>query len=230
MAREFTDVEQYRLRNADLAIRPAVLRRLLGNCRGESILDLGCGDGSLTLPFCHEAKRVVLLDRSHTMLAAAQAAVPQACTAQVDVVRADYSDYSPYAPFDVVVCVGMLAHARSIRDVMAHVAGLTRPGGRCVVQVTDGGRPLGLAMYAAHSVKGRCAPARSYGLNFTTAPRLRELAEALGLSVVRTEHYAVTLPGLNRLPRSLLRTYAAWTVDHPARRLGSEVMILCSRE
>jgi ubiquinone/menaquinone biosynthesis C-methylase UbiE len=88
----FSDPDRYRRRNADLPVRPVVVRRLLGDCSGRSILDLCCGDGSLTMPLCGEARLLVLLDRSVAMLEVARASMRAECVQRVHYEACDLSD------------------------------------------------------------------------------------------------------------------------------------------
>jgi 2-polyprenyl-3-methyl-5-hydroxy-6-metoxy-1,4-benzoquinol methylase len=226
----FSDPDRYRRRNADLPIRPTVVRRLLGSCRGQSILDLGCGDGSLTIPMCGEASRLVLLDRSAAMLDEARRGTPPECSEHVSYVEADLDEYEPRETFDVLVCVGVLAHVRSIADTVERVARLLSPGGRCIIQFTDGRRPLGMLLHASQAIKRWRGDGTGYRPNYTTARAVGAMSRSTGLRVVRTEYYSVVLPGLNRLPLRWRQRYTAWSLEHPLPRLSSEVMLLLTRE
>lgn len=222
----FSDPERYRRRNVDLPIRPTIVRGLVGDCAGKSILDLGCGDGSLTLPLCGGASRLVLLDRSSAMLDTARRDTPVDCLGRVFYVEMDLTAYEPDETFDLVVCVGVLAHVRSIPDAIDQVARLVSPGGRCVIQLTDGSRPLALLLHAAKAASRWRGDGTSHTLNFMTAASVTNIARSVDLLLVERQYYSIILPGLNRLPASWRERYAAWTIRHPLPHLSSEVMLL----
>lgn len=190
---------------------------------------MGCGDGSLTIPMCRDARRLVLLDRSAAMLDEARRATPPACSDRVVYVEADLGTYEPRETFDIVVCVGVLAHVRSIGDAVDRVSRLLSPGGRCVIQLTDGGRPLGLLLHAAHAIKGLGGDGTAHRPHYATARRVAAIARNAGLHLVRTEYYSVVLPGMNRLPARWRERYSTWTVEHPLARVSSEVMLVFTR-
>ena len=151
----FSDPERYRRRNVDLPIRPTIVRGLVGDCAGKSILDLGCGDGSLTLPLCGGASRLVLLDRSSAMLDTARRDTPVDCLGRVFYVEMDLTAYEPDETFDLVVCVGVLAHVRSIprchrsscsprepRGSVCHPTHRWKSASRALTPRREGGQPL----------------------------------------------------------------------------------------
>jgi SAM-dependent methyltransferase len=67
--------------------------------RADSLLELGCGSGSI-LAGLHQFDRLVGLDRSPQMLAAARAKVPHA-----RFVQADMTAFELEERFDIVICV-----------------------------------------------------------------------------------------------------------------------------
>jgi ubiquinone/menaquinone biosynthesis C-methylase UbiE len=140
-------------------------------CRGERILDLGCGTGAYTRALADRGFEVVGLDFAPAMLARARAQAPMA-----RFVKGDLDDPLPFADgsFDHALCVCALQCVGDPVRFLAEVGRVLRPGGvfLAVVVATDSRpvRPAGsgvgahvfwlvkLAVSRSHRVR-RYAPA-----------------------------------------------------------------------
>jgi trans-aconitate methyltransferase len=96
---------------------------------GEVILDLGCGDGQLTQRIAASGARVLGVDASPQMVAAARA---RGVTA--DQASAEALPY-PDASFDAVFSNAALHWVRDQEGMMASVRRGLKPGGRFVVEM-----------------------------------------------------------------------------------------------
>jgi SAM-dependent methyltransferase len=105
----------------------APLLDLLHPHPGEDILDLGCGDGALTLKIAAGGARVLGVDGSADMVAAAQAAGVNA--------RVANGEALPFAQeFDAVFSNAALHWMKRPDDVLAGIARALRPGGRFIAE------------------------------------------------------------------------------------------------
>lgn len=123
----------------NIRIRLETLRHFLGGGSYPEILDLGCGDGSLSVPLLTAGNQLTLVDRSRTMLDIAAAQVPSARAKQVTYVN-DNVVSVPLAPrtFDLVVCVGLLAYIEDLPSFVAKLRSLVKPGGTLILECSDG--------------------------------------------------------------------------------------------
>lgn len=107
---------------------PALARDLVGWLTphpGERVLDLGCGDGVLTLDLVAAGAEVVGVDASEAMIAAARARGIDARLGAAEDLRFD-------AEFDAAFSNAMLHWTRDVDAVLAGVSRALRPGGRFV--------------------------------------------------------------------------------------------------
>ena len=82
-----------------------------GRGRVERILDIGCGDGSLSLQLLNPDTRITLLDRSEAMLRTAASRIPDSLKANVSIVNDNLlTTELPTDEFDLIICVGVLAY------------------------------------------------------------------------------------------------------------------------
>jgi len=139
-AREW-DAEAYDTLNAPMNERgdDAVARLQLDG--GETVLDAGCGTGQVTQTLLDRlpAGRVVALDRSERMLAAARERLGG--DGRVAFVHADLGAPLPLpaASVDAVVSTSTLHWVRDHDALWRHLAAVLRPGGQLVVDCGGAG-------------------------------------------------------------------------------------------
>ncbi len=104
---------------------------LVGGAGGESVLDVGCGNGQLLHPIV-ASHRVHGVDLSEKMCALAMAAGYRSARVS-EVEKLDFEDGS----FDVAVCSGVLQLLPSAERSVAELVRVTKPGGRIVVSTLN---------------------------------------------------------------------------------------------
>jgi 2-polyprenyl-3-methyl-5-hydroxy-6-metoxy-1,4-benzoquinol methylase len=218
--RAFFDTRSYLERNAIIPVRALIVRDLLAEVHDSRVLDLGCGDGSISRSLLASHNHLTLVDFSAKMLESARGGFP--VKAPIEFIQADILDYVPSAPYDAVICVGVLAHVRSVRKAIERVSASLRPGGLCVLQTTDNASPLGWLLNSYYRWRGR----ERYELNTITLAELVSIADLCGLVQRRSRRYGLLLPGLGRLPYNWERRMENVVASNPRlSQLGAEVMV-----
>ncbi len=149
-----------------------------------AILDLGAGTGETALRVVaeHPGARLVGLDESTAMLAAAERAL-DSVDATFEVRRLE--DPPPPGPFDLVVSALAVHHLDEPRkaQLFARVHGALRPGGRFVLgdvvlpeRPGEGATPIDPAYDRPSSVEDQLAWLRAAGFAARVAWRRRDLA------------------------------------------------------
>lgn len=224
VARYFGEPERYLSKGVHVDLRARLVRELLGEPRDARILDLGCGDGGLSLPFAGAGNELVLVDRSPEMLERARRRAPP--SARVTFVHGDLDTLELDGRFDVVLCVGVLAHVDNPARTIARVAGLLAPGGRAVFQITDADRALGRLVHALYALRR----GGGYALHRLSRRELDRLAGAHGLRRLACRRHLPLLPGMGLLPARWLRRYEHAGAERPLlTRLGSETLLLYAK-
>lgn len=129
--------------------RPAVLE-LLGNVRGQRLLDVGCGAGHYTAELLERGAVVVGLDGSERMIEHARNRVGNRAT----LIRHDLEQPLTFAEdrsFDGALVPLVLHHIDAREQLLAELARVLRPGGTLVVSTqhpTADWRRLGGSYFA----------------------------------------------------------------------------------
>ncbi len=224
----FADPLPYLRNNPYVELRANAVRRLLPWRAGMSVLDLGCGDGRISIPLVGESGDLLLVDSSTGMLELAMRSVPPNAASRVHCQRVDLADFEPQRQYDIVLCIGVLAHVPSPAATLRQIARLVGPNGTAVIQITDDAYFLGRMTHRLGAFRRRHIDSSVHALNHMTLESVRtEFLEA-GLKFSSSYRY-VFVPGLRRLPAVVTRNVLRAANGPLLSRLGGEVLALFTR-
>ena len=211
----------------NIRIRAETVLEFLGQWRPNRILDIGCGDGSLSLPLLTSQNRLVLLDQSEAMLSIARSRVKSPHQSQVETMNADFSAANlPPAGFDLVICVGVLAYVEQRRDFLKRIKSLLQPGGSLILECTDGPHPVSRLARAYRALRSLSRPDRVRTVAESSASMLC-ICRDLGFQLSGSYRYCLPLPVLGKLltqkmSYSAIRTLFGAAATNRFSGLGNE--------
>ena len=142
-------------RSYHVRVRTGVVGHLLANQKIENILDIGCGDGSISVPLLQQGRKLTLLDMSESMLSIAQSRVPANLAGAVQVVNGDILGAKlPEGAFDVVICLGVFAYFKTEWPLIDKLNSLLKPGGTLIVECSDSAHFMSGLMRTYDRLKG----------------------------------------------------------------------------
>ena len=226
----FANPSPYLTGNYNVSLRARIVKQLLGEISNCRILDLGCGDGTISLQFLAANNHITLVDSSDGMLERAKRNTPSESVTHVDYVCRDIFEFNADARFDVVFCIGVLAHVSSTEGAIAKVADHLKPGGRCVFQITDDSQLIHKINRSFYSV--RAAIREFFGHSPLKFKRM-SLADVLRIAsrsklklIAKQRHRLMLFPGMSELLGRWVIPYDLFVQNRPSLSRHSEDVIL----
>jgi cyclopropane-fatty-acyl-phospholipid synthase len=104
---------------------------------GQTVLELGCGWGALSLWMAehYPASRITAVSNSRSQRQYIEREAARRGLANLHVITADVNDFDTPLRFDRVVSVEMFEHMRNWRELFRRIHGWLRPGGRFFMHI-----------------------------------------------------------------------------------------------
>lgn len=196
----FDESEWYfKRRGYDVRIRAETVRELAGLHDGARILDIGCGDGSVSLPLLTRSTRVSWLDISSNMLSMANSKVPREFSGNVETTNGEFMEVAfEHQTFDLILCIGLLVHVPSHSDFIAKMVSLLKPNGKIIVECTDSHHIVSELLSPFYWVRGQFAPSK-YSLNPVNYSEIVEIFKSHQFHPKASFRYSQPIPGFHRV-------------------------------
>lgn len=187
-------------RQLDIRMRVATVKEWTASVRWQRLLDIGCGSGAISLPLLSPASHLTLLDLSESMLATARASVPESMAGNIETRNEDFMAATFDAQsFDLIVCVGVLAHVDSPAEFISKIARVLCPGGTLILAFTDSKHFVGRLARLTGWLKELVAPAK-YPVNILSFADVAQILSRNHLKLVSKFRYAENVvPGIEKI-------------------------------
>lgn len=186
-------------RRVDIRVRTSAVKDFADMIRWERLLDIGCGDGSVSLPLVGAKSRATFLDLSSSMTDRVREKVPKIYTENVRVRNEDFMTAAFDSEFDLIVSVGVMAHVDSPEKFVSKIVGLLRPKGHAIIEFTDCRHITGRVARFTSNLKELIAPPR-YRTNRLSFRDMAEIFKSQHLRLVSVFRYAtLPIPGVQRI-------------------------------
>lgn len=103
--------------------------------REAKVLDVGCGNGTLSIFMASQGCTVTALDISNQAVMQATMGAKNLGVAGITFVPVDFAEFSTDDTFDAILCLDVLEHIPDDNAAIAKMAGLLKPGGIVVIRV-----------------------------------------------------------------------------------------------
>jgi GT2 family glycosyltransferase/ubiquinone/menaquinone biosynthesis C-methylase UbiE len=186
-------------RQYDIRIRTETVQSFVKGKPFSTILDIGCGDGSLSIPLLDSTRHLTLLDIAPNMLSLARSKIPEDLVSNVSFINSDFI-YEKFqqASFDLVICIGVLAHVVSPFDLVAKIAKVIKPGGTLLLECTDSSHLFRRMTKLLHRLIMVYRP-NMYISNSHSAKKIGQMVTGFGFQIEGYFRYSNGFPGMHRI-------------------------------
>lgn len=202
----FNKPENYLHRKYGVWLRVALVSEFLGCLENKKILDAGCGDGSLSINYL-KSNQVVFCDVAENMLALVQKRIPEPFMASAIFHNGPLEEYPAAFQFDVILCVGVLAHVNSVEHTIKRLSELLKSKGKIIFQFSDASHWLTRLQlkWAKHG----------YEANRIHYKDFLQLCRKHGFVMKNEVRYHFLLPGMGKLSDEFLYRFQKWVMRTP---------------
>ena len=147
-AKIFFDKLDYLKNSSDrIFIRKKIVKNFLGDLKNLNILDLGCGDGSISLQFLEKNNSITFVDISDKMLEKVKEKIPENKFSNVNFINLPIESLDFQKKFDVILCLGVIAHISSVEVLFHKINAFLKHGGLLVAETTPNPYPIGKILF-----------------------------------------------------------------------------------
>lgn len=134
----FENTDLYLTYDYNLQIRQETVTSFMKNLEIHSVLDMPCGTGTISLPMLEKCSSITLIDISANMVALAKKNIPENYKGKTVFINDDFFKLDiPDNSYDMVLCLGLLAHVNSPEQLLKRLTQVISPGGYLIIQNTD---------------------------------------------------------------------------------------------
>jgi len=188
-------------RRFDIQVRVETVQEFTKDQSFDRVLDVGCGNGSISLPLLNRSKEITLLDLSANMLAIAEGQIPPDRAKDVKLINSSFFDVElDSQSFDLILCIGVLAHVDSPRALIAEIERIAKPGACVILEFTDSSHFWGIPDLLYQKLMRLVRPA-PYSTNRLNNDGVVRLLHDNGLQPVGVYRYGLPPAGTHKIAR-----------------------------
>ena len=165
------------------------------------LLDCGAGTGEITCALLKSGRfsHATIVDISSAMLQSAKELLSSQITnTELEFVHSDVFNFKPPdSRFDLVLCLGLIAHIGRLDVLLPHLKSMLAPGGRIILQTTLTDH-LGTRIVRAITARRELAQ-RGYCISWFSQQDIADACHAAGLRIVEIRRHSLGIPFGDRL-------------------------------
>jgi len=173
----------------------------LGGASSGRLLDCAAGTGEITCALLKSGRfnHATVLDISPAMLQSAKDLLTaQVTEAELEFIQSDVFNFKPSdSRFDLILCLGLVAHTGRLDILLPHLKSMLTPGGRIILQTTLTDH-LGTRIVRALTSRRELAR-RGYRISWFSQLDIADACHNAGLQIFEMRRHGLGIPFGDRL-------------------------------
>jgi ubiquinone/menaquinone biosynthesis C-methylase UbiE len=173
----------------------------LGGASSGRLLDCAAGTGEITCALLKSGKfnHATVVDVSPAMLKSAKDLLTsQIKNAELEFVQSNVFNFKPSdSHFDLILCLGLIAHTGRLEILLRHLRSMLMAGGRIILQTTLTDH-LGTRIVRALTSRRELAQ-RGYRISWFSQRNISDACNRAGLRILETRRHSIGVPFGDRL-------------------------------
>ena len=173
----------------------------LGSASSGRLLDCAAGTGEITCALLEPGRfnHATVVDVSATMLQSAkQLLTSQIKNAQVEFVESDVFNFKAFdSRFDLILCLGLIAHTGRLDILLPHLKSMLTPGGRIILQTTLTDH-FGTRIVRALTSRSELTR-RGYRISWFSQRSISDACDRAGLRILEMRRHSLSIPFGDRM-------------------------------
>jgi ubiquinone/menaquinone biosynthesis C-methylase UbiE len=165
------------------------------------LLDCAAGTGEITCALLRSGRfsHATIIDISPAMLQSAKELLSSQITnTQFEFICSDVFNFKPSdSSFDLVLCLGLIAHVGRLDILLPHLKSMLAPGGRIILQTTLTDH-LGTRIVRALTARRELAQ-RGYRISWFSERDIADACHDAGLRILEMRRHSLAIPFGDRL-------------------------------
>jgi 2-polyprenyl-3-methyl-5-hydroxy-6-metoxy-1,4-benzoquinol methylase len=173
----------------------------LAGALGGRLLDCAAGTGEITCALLKSGRfsHTTIVDISGAMLQSAKELLTsQTANTQLEFVHSDVFNFKPPdSSFDLILCLGLIAHVGRLDILLPHLKSMLAPGGRIILQTTLTDH-FGTRIVRALTARRELAQ-RGYRISWFSQRDIADACRDAGLRILQVRRHSAAIPFGDRL-------------------------------
>ena len=190
--KEYFDItDDYIKANPIISIRKKIICDIVGDVKDKQIIDIGCGNGELSKDFLYN-NHITFLDISEKMLNLVSLNIPKEHLNHATLVNSDILKFKTDQAFDLVICVGVIAHVEDIPGLLDKLKEIARNDGIIILQYSASEKLISKFNQLKNGFFRK--EKYHYNINFTSSLFIKKLIDHTGLIIIKKDKYLPVSP------------------------------------
>ncbi len=219
--------EYYKKNNPVIKIRKEIILKLLGDQVDKEIIDIGSGNGEISLNYL-ENNKISYLDISANLLNIIKEKIPEHLQNKTTYINENILTFSTNKKYDITLCIGLFAHINKLDALIDKLSFITKTNGLIILQFTDSSKLFEIISYFTRFIFKKNS--YTYNINRTKKIDILKLLKDTNLEIIKSINHWPIFPYFSLFPQQIKLSCLRKTYNNSfLSNFGSEIIMLLQK-